>query len=182
MHAAMLVVGPEPAERARKAGVPLGPVEWAGIGGRFQGSLITIPGARSGVLYGDTMPAFEAQVLGMAMPEGVTAIRAGADAGPGVDQAQRSDVDVPMTLDHALPQYVLAADGTVLDAGFTPEEGAAGFMESIPEQFLSPQADAIIEGSRASRAAKSMAWLSTVAGLLESVPAGELVTIVDIHF
>src|SRR6266542_2697918 len=123
MHCAILVVGENPVERATNINTPMGTTDWACIGGRYTGQMPALPDATTAVVYGDSLPDFEAWVIKMM----------GDDAGrpthrgDGYDQMRRVDLDI-----HALnAMFILDQSGELHGPGYTPDEEGLGMAVAM---------------------------------------------------
>ena len=173
MHFSVLVFGPDP-EAQMDALRQAGHFDWYGIGGRYTGTLILHPGATSGVVYGDTLPAFEARLVAMMAESGLNPNRGSTPAGrrPGVDQAALADIDLDATSEELFP-VALVDRGVWTEAELDPDHEAwlavrhrLGEQQAGPEPHGRDQADA---------------WSALVDLRFETSDPGELVTVVDCH-
>ena len=102
------MIGDVPPERLkRQIETPNGTSDWAGIGGRYTGSLIPLPDATSGRIYGDTLPRHEAGLAALIGESGTAMTRPGALQRSGVDQLTIRDLDFAAT---ETPVYLIDAD------------------------------------------------------------------------
>jgi len=186
MHSMIYVIGDDPQERA--AGLTLDPggeVDWAGIGGRYSGQLCPLPGATTGRRYGDTLPAAEAWMAAVTdgtMRRGV----AGVQYGPGVDQIEQRELDIPAT---PIPVHILDAGGTLHGPGLATDEWAAmttAQQLAAMADFISPDSQRAFLAERRpalkSASEKLEEWARRGAAVLAAAAPDALVTVVDIHY
>jgi hypothetical protein len=176
MHQKVLVIGEEPEQQVKGAGLG----DWAGIGGRYTGHLVTVPGATTARVYGDTVPAFEAAMAAMSAQAGTVSVRP-ANRLSGVDQVRRRELVVE---ESELGCAALLHDGEVRDPGLTEEEQAAmldaRMLMSLPEDSPWRRAPEdvpnLMDAGR-----KCGAFEDEVAALVEGLDPGTLLTVVDVH-
>jgi hypothetical protein len=177
MHFNIYVIGPDPVERVGRIETEYGAPDWCGIGGRYTGSLIPVPGATSGIVFGDTLPAFEASVVTQLMQGWGVVLTRPAHQGAGVDQIARRDLDIEATIVTMMPRYVLDAVGGLHSLGLTPSEDAAATVMELGS--LRP--GAVTEAEVRAVHDKREAWERRWRALIAAADPDALITVVDIH-
>ncbi len=173
MHFAVIVFGPDP-EGQMEALRPAGHFDWYGIGGRYTGSLILRRGAASGVVYGDTLPTFEARLVAMMAESGFNPDRGTTPAGrhPGVDQAALADIDLDATAEQVFPVAMIDR-GVWTEADLDPDHEA---WLAVRHQLGGQPA-----GPEPAGRERTDAWSEQIDRRFETGDPAELVTIVDCH-
>jgi hypothetical protein len=183
MHSCVFVITTDGAD---PAGLMLGrhlggwgPVDWAAAGGRFSGLLQPKPGATTAKVFGDALPSFEADMIGMIAdidPE-VSAERAGRLVLGGVDQLALHELDAATVL----PGYLLTPDGEIHSDGWTSKESIVARAELTGEELFGFTPAELADIKR-SLHEKSDAWDRLVDQLLATWAAhGATLTVVDVH-
>lgn len=155
--------------------------DWYGIGGRYSGSLIPMPGATSGRVYGDAMPGLEAALAGY-VPEGATMSRPGLEPRDGVDQIRLGELDIVATLARFNATAVVV-NGVTHTHDLTGEETglamALAMAATMPGVNLAPGTE---DGEEAQSVMRKLdAWDAKVRRLLSEADPTELVSVVDAH-
>lgn len=179
MHFNIHVIGADPVERITAAMQfyidedpnPYG-LDWAGIGGRYTGTLIPLPGATTGVVYGDTLPQTEAELARIASEAGGNLKRMGAQQGPGVDQIAIRDLDVEAT---TRAGYLLDADNQMHDIALTPKE--SGLLMALQYGLAKDVSDDEMDALES----KLDAWKQRWHELIAAADPDALITVVDGH-
>jgi hypothetical protein len=175
MHAGIFVVGPNPLERVERTKLPYGTPDWAGIGGRYTGRLIPLPGATTGVAHGDTLTPIEAWMA----THSPGFVRPGAAQGAGVDHIARRELDLEATEG---PPYVLDADDHLHDAGYTTEEQAFVLVARMARQFGTDPGNPPSAATLQAIIDKGEAWDRRWRELIAAADPDALITAVDAHF
>jgi hypothetical protein len=179
MHTAILVIGDDPQERALGLVVPDGTTDWSAIGGRYTGNLVPIPGAASARVFGDAIPAGEAQLLAAA--PGMERGAGGPQQGAGVDQVERGELDIQATFSRFSPTRILDADGILHHPGLTPDESATLLALLIARRFGRQPKRMPGQAELDSIKAKTIAWQAKVTELIQAAAPHQMITVIDVH-
>ena len=192
MHLCVYVIGDVSKERLER-GIPLTPPggwdewwsegggswpDWAGIGGRYTGSLIPVPGATSGVVYGDTLPVVDAGLAALAREAGGNMLRPRAVQRPGVDQLLVRDLDVEAT---ATPPQLLDAEDNMHGPDLTPEEEGIYMAIAMFEGYGFQAVDEPSDADKDAVMSKMDAWQQRYRELIAAADPDALITVVDVH-